>query len=148
MLTARAGVDDRIGGLDAGADDYLVRPFDFGELLARLRALVRWRPPERPTPIEVGDPIVDPATHHVSRAGKPVVLTAPEFSLLELLASNAAQVVRRTTLLEHEWDANHLGSTNSVDVYVAPLRKKPEHPFGRPLIRTARGVGFVLGEAS
>jgi two-component system, OmpR family, response regulator len=148
MLTARAGVDDRICGLDAGADDYLVKPFDFGELLARMRALVRRRPPERPTRIEVGDLVIDPATHQVSRAGKPVPLTAREFALLEFLASNAGQVVRRTTLLEHVWDANYLGSTNIVDVYVAHLRKKLEQPFGRPLIRTVRGVGFVLDQAS
>ena len=144
MLTARAGVTDRVTGLDAGADDYLPKPFDFGELLARVRALVRRRPSERPARIEVGDLIVDPATHGVTRAESAVALTAREFALLEFLAANAGHVVSRTTLLEHVWDANYMGSTNIVDVYVAHLRKKLEQPFDRPLIRTVRGVGFVL----
>jgi two-component system, OmpR family, response regulator len=144
MLTARAGVLDRITGLDAGADDYLPKPFDFGELLARVRALVRRRPLQRPTQHEVGDLVVDPASHAVTREGRPIELTAREFALLEFLASHAGQVVSRTTVLEHVWDANYMGSTNIVDVYVAHLRKKLEQPFGRPLIRTVRGVGFVL----
>src|SRR5436190_7126901 len=144
MLTARAGVDDRIRGLDSGADDYLTKPFAFGELLARVRALVRRRPAERPTRMGVGDLVVDPATHEVSRAGVSIDLTAREFALLEFLAAHAGQVVRRATLLDHVWDANYMGSTNIVDVYVAHLRKKLEQPLGRPLIRTVRGVGFVV----
>ena len=148
MLTARAAVGDRIAGLDAGADDYLAKPFDFGELLARVRALVRRRAPERPTRIEVGDLEVDPAAHQVVRAGQAVDLTAREFALLEFLATHSGQVISRTTLLEHVWDANYMGSTNIVDVYVAHLRKKLEQPFGRPLIRTVRGVGFVLEDAT
>jgi two-component system OmpR family response regulator len=144
MVTARRGVDDRIRGLDAGADDYLAKPFDFGELLARLRALLRRAPAERPTRLEAGDLIVDPATHVVERAGTPVTLTAREFRVLEYLARRAGEVVTRTDLLEHVWDQNYPGSTNIVDVYVGYLRKKLEQPFGRPLIRTVRGVGFQL----
>jgi two-component system OmpR family response regulator len=144
MLTARGQLDDRIRGLDAGADDYLVKPFAFGELLARVRALVRRKPTERPARLEVGDLMVDPATHQVTRAGQSVELTAREFGLLEFLARHPGEVVSRTDLLEHVWDANYLGSTNIVDVYVGRLRRKLEEPFGRPLIRTMRGVGFVL----
>src|SRR4051794_33199353 len=144
MLTARAAVGDRIAGLDSGADDYLAKPFDFGELLARVRALVRRRPSARPARIEVGDLVVDPATHTVSRAGESVDLTTREFALLEFLATHAGEVVSRATLLDHVWDANYLGSTNIVDVYVAHLRKKLEQPFGRALIRTVRGVGFMM----
>jgi two-component system OmpR family response regulator len=144
MLTARVGVSDRIAGLDAGADDYLAKPFAFGELLARLRALTRRTPPERPARLEVGDLVVDPAAHAVARAGRDVELTAREFAVLEFLARRAGEVVRRTTLLEHVWDENYTGSTNVVDVYVGYLRRKLEEPFGRPLIRTVRGVGFCL----
>jgi two-component system OmpR family response regulator len=147
MLTARGGVDDRVTGLDSGADDYLAKPFDLRELLARVRALVRRRPSERPARIEVGDLMVDPAAHEVTRAGTAVALTAREFALIHFLASNAGQVVTRATLLEHVWDANYMGSTNIVDVYVVQLRKKLEDPFRRPLIRTVRGVGFVVDAA-
>jgi two-component system OmpR family response regulator len=140
MLTARGAVDDRIRGLDAGADDYLAKPFDFGELLARLRALHRRTPAERPTRLEVGDLVVDPATRAVSRAGTAVELTAREFALLEYLARHSGEVISRTRLLDHVWDENYLGSTNIVDVYVGYLRRK----LGGGLIRTMRGVGFVL----
>jgi two-component system, OmpR family, response regulator len=144
MLTARGGVHDRIHGLDVGADDYLVKPFDFGELLARVRALMRRAPGERPSRLEVGDLVVDPATHSVTRAGERVDLTAREFGLLEYLARNPGEVISRTRLLDHVWDENYVGSTNIVDVYVGYLRKKLEKPFGRTLIRTVRGVGFAL----
>jgi two-component system OmpR family response regulator len=144
MLTARDQVSDRIRGLDAGADDYLVKPFDFGELLARLRALTRRGPSEqRQAILEVRDLRLDPATHLVTRAGREVELTAREFALLEFLARRAGQVVSRTELLEHVWDERD-GSTNVVDVYVGYLRKKLERPFRRRLIRTVRGVGFQL----
>ena len=144
MLTARDGVSDRIKGLDAGADDYLVKPFDFGELLARLRALVRRGPSERPPVLKVGDLRIDPAAHVVTRDDRQVELTAREFAVLEFLAANAGKVVSRTALLEHVWDENYYGSTNVVDVYVGYLRKKLERPFDRSLIRTVRGVGFLL----
>jgi two-component system OmpR family response regulator len=144
MLTARGQVADRIRGLDVGADDYLVKPFDFGELLARLRALVRRAPPERPARLEVGDLVVDPATHQVSRGGTPVALTAREFAVLEFLARNAGEAITRARLLDHVWDENFTGSTNIVDVYVGYLRRKLEQPFDRPLIRTIRGVGYAL----
>jgi two-component system, OmpR family, response regulator len=144
MLTARDQVSDRIEGLDVGADDYLAKPFDFGELLARLRALTRRTPSERPTRLVVGDLVVDPATHAVERLGEAVTLTAREFSVLEFLARHPGEVVTRTTLLDHVWDENYQGSTNIVDQYVGALRRKLEQPFDRPLIRTIRGVGFRL----
>jgi two-component system, OmpR family, response regulator len=144
MLTARDQVDDRIRGLDAGADDYLVKPFDYGELLARLRALIRRGPSERPPILEVGDLRVDPATRTVSRAGKEVELTVREFALLHFLARHAGEVVSREQLLEHVWDDAGEGSTNVVDVYVGYLRNKLERPFRKKMIRTVRGVGFML----
>jgi two-component system, OmpR family, response regulator len=146
MLTARDHVKDRIRGLDAGADDYLVKPFDFGEMLARLRALTRREPSERPAVIEVADLRVDPAAHVVTRAGREVDLTPREFALLLFLARRAGEVVPRTELLEQVWDEAEDGSTNVVDVYVGYLRKKLEAPFRRRrrLIRTVRGVGFML----
>jgi two-component system OmpR family response regulator len=145
FLTARAQPPDRVAGLDAGGDDYLIKPFDFGELLARIRALLRRAPAQRPAVLEVGDLVVDPATHAVTRAGKKVPLTAREFALLEFLARHPGEAVSRTRLLEHVWDENHTGSTNVVDVYVGYLRRKLEEPGGDPLIRTIRGVGFALG---
>jgi two-component system OmpR family response regulator len=147
MLTARDGVGDRIRGLDAGADDYLVKPFDYGELIARVRALVRRGAPERPAILRVGDLEVDPAARTVIRAGRAVELTAREFALLEFLVRRAGEVVSRSELLEHVWDRNFTGSSNIVDVYVGYLRRKLEEPFGRPLIRTVRGAGYVLEPA-
>jgi two-component system, OmpR family, response regulator len=140
MLTARGRVEDRIRGLDAGADDYLAKPFDFGELLARLRALLRRGPAGRPPELRVGDLRVDPATHAVTCGGRRVELTAREFALLEYLARHPGEVVTRTRLLDHVWDENFTGSTNVVDVYVGYLRRK----LGRPAIATVRGVGFRL----
>jgi two-component system OmpR family response regulator len=145
MLTARGGVADRIAGLDAGADDYLAKPFAFGELLARLRALLRRAPADRPARLEVGDLVVDPATHEVRRGRRDIALTAREFAVLEFLARHPGQAITRTRLLEHVWDANYLGSTNIVDVYVGYLRRKLDEP---PLIRTIRGVGFALDPAA
>ena len=144
MLTARDRVTDRLRGLDAGADDYLVKPFDFGELVARVRALLRRGAPERPAVLVAGDLEVDPATRSASRAGRRVALRAREFAVLEFLARRAGQVVSRTELLEHVWDRNYQGSTNIVDVYVGYLRRKLETPFGRPLIHTVRGAGYRL----
>jgi len=147
MLTARDAVEDRIRGLDAGADDYLVKPFAFGELLARLRALVRRGVFERPAVITVGDVVLDPAAHTVTRDGRPVDLSVREFSLLEFLMRHAGEVVSRTRILEQVWDVNYDSYSNVVDVYVGYLRRKLEQPFGRSFIRTVRGVGYVV-EAS
>ena len=144
MLTARGQVADRVHGLDAGADDYLAKPFDFRELLARVRALVRRGPVRRAPRLRVGDLVVDTATHDVRRAGEAVALTAREFALLEYLTRHAGEVVTRAELIDHVWDANFEGSTNIVDVYVGYLRRKLERPFERALIRTVRGVGFKL----
>jgi two-component system OmpR family response regulator len=144
MLTARDQLDDRIRGLDVGADDYLVKPFAFGELLARVRALVRRRPRQRPAVLRAGDVELDPARHEVTRDGKQVRVTAREFALLRYLMENAGEVLTRTQLLDHVWDENYDGPSNIVDVYVSYLRKKLERPFGRPLIRTVRGAGYVL----
>lgn len=145
MLTARDATEDRIEGLDAGADDYLVKPFEFGELLARVRALTRRAPRERPSRIQVGELEIDPATRGVRRRGVEVELTAREFAILEYLARRPEVVVSRTELLEHVWDANYIGSTNVVDVHVGHLRRKlGDRPAADGLIKTVRGVGFML----
>jgi two-component system, OmpR family, response regulator len=145
MLTARGDVNDRIRGLDAGADDYLVKPFDFGELLARLRALLRRPAAERPDVLEVRDLRIDPDARIVTRRGQDIELTAREMAVLEILARNAGQVVSRTELLEQVWEEEYDGSQNVVDVYVGYVRKKLELPSEeRRIIRTVRGVGFVL----
>jgi len=144
MLTARDRVQDRIRGLDVGADDYLVKPFAFAELLARLRALLRRRPRARPCVLEAGDVRLDPAAHTVTRAGEEVELTAREFALLRFMLEHPAEVLTRTRLLEHVWDESYDGPGNLVDVYVGYLRRKLEKPFGRALIKTVRGVGYML----
>jgi two-component system OmpR family response regulator len=144
MLTARDGVGDRVSGLDAGADDYLIKPFDFGELVARVRALLRRGAPDRPAVLRVGDLEVDPAARSVTRDGQSVELTTREFAVLEFLVRRAGEVVSRGDVLDHVWDRNYEGSTNAVDVYVGYLRRKLEEPFGRPLIRTVRGAGYVI----
>jgi two-component system, OmpR family, response regulator len=145
MLTARGDVSDRIRGLDAGADDYLAKPFDFGELLARLRALFRRGPTERAEVLEVGDLRIEPGTRRVTRHGRDVELTAREMAVLEILARREGQVVSRTELLEQVWAEEYDGSQNVVDVYVGYVRKKLETDSDdRRIIRTVRGVGFVL----
>ena len=143
MLTARSEVAYRIRGLDAGADDYLVKPFDFGELLARLRALTR----RGATALEVGDLRIEPLTRAVTRAGEAVELSPREYAVLEYLAQHAGRPVSRAQLLEHVWEDDGQGSPNVVDVYIGYLRRKLERPAGAPLIRTVRGVGFVLERA-
>jgi two-component system OmpR family response regulator len=145
MLTARDGVEDRIRGLDVGADDYLVKPFAFGELLARLRALIRRGAVERPAALTVEDVVLDPAAHTVARSNRTVDLSAKEFALLEFLMRNPGQVLTRSRILEHVWDYNYEGFSNVVDVYVGYLRRKLERPFDRPFIRTVRGVGYAVG---
>jgi two-component system OmpR family response regulator len=141
MLTARADVADRIEGLDAGADDYLVKPFDFGELLARLRALIRRGPAERPAVLEVGVLRVDPVNRSVVCDGDAVDLSPREFAVLEYLARHAGRPVSRTQLLEHVWTDHREPSPNLVDVYIGYLRRK----LRLPLIETVRGIGFQLG---
>jgi two-component system, OmpR family, response regulator len=145
MLTARDTVGDRVRGLDAGADDYLIKPFAFAELLARLRALVRRGAPERPVRLRVDDVELDPAARTVTREGRPVDLSPKEFALLEYLMRHPGEVVNRRRILENVWDYDYDGLSNVVDVYVGYLRRKLERPFGRPLIRTARGVGYGVG---
>jgi len=144
MLTARDGVGDRVRGLDAGADDYLVKPFAFDELLARLRALLRRDPMVRPPVLTVGDVVLDPAAHTVTRAGRAVSLSTKEFALLEFLMRWPGTVMSRDRILLHVWDYDYTGRSNVVDVYVGYLRRKLEDPSGDPLIRTVRGIGYVL----
>ena len=144
MLTARDAVDDRITGLDAGADDYLPKPFDFGELTARLRALIRRGPVERATVLTAGDLALDPAAHLATVGTSRIDLSAREFSLLEFLLHHAGEVVTRTQLLEHVWDVNYGGLSNVVDVYVGYVRRKLADGGSAAVIRTVRGVGYVL----
>lgn len=148
ILTARDGVTDRIRGLDAGADDYVTKPFAFGELAARLRALVRRGAVERPVVLCVGDLVLDPATRTVTRAGEAVELTAKELSLLELLMRHPGEVLSRTRILEHVWDFAYDPNSNVVDQYIAYLRRKLDKPYGRDDIETVRGAGYRLRESS
>jgi two-component system OmpR family response regulator len=144
MLTARDGVNDRVAGLDAGADDYLAKPFSFAELLARLRALARRPPVERPTVLEVGDLRLDPATRRVWRGDEEIQLSAKEFALLETFMRRPGEVLSRYQLLEHCWDYGYENRSNVVDVYVRYLREKIDRPFGRESLETVRGVGYRL----
>jgi two-component system copper resistance phosphate regulon response regulator CusR len=143
MLTARDSIEDRVAGLDSGADDYLVKPFDFKELLARMRALARRHSEIRPAAISVGDLTVDTAGHAVARGGKPITLTAKEYGLLEFLALNQGRVVGREEIAEHVWDESFDAFSNVIDVYIKRLRAKLE-TGGRRLIHTRRGEGYVM----
>jgi two-component system OmpR family response regulator len=144
MLTARGAVQDRVAGLDTGADDYVVKPIHLDELGARLRALVRRRPVERPTVLRVGDLTLDPATRRVARGGLDVELSAKEFALLEEFMRRPGQVLSRFHLLEHGWDGQYENRSNIVDVYVRYLREKIDRPFGVETLETVRGVGYRL----
>ena len=144
MLTARDAVGDRVRGLDAGADDYLVKPFSFEELVARVRALVRRGAKERPVSLAVGPLTLDPATRRVERSGKPLSLTPKEYGLLEYLMRHAGEVLSRSRILEHVWDYNYDGGSNVVDVYVKYLRAKMDAPFESNLLKTVRGAGYIL----
>ncbi len=144
MLTARDAVEDRVAGLDAGADDYLPKPFAFAELLARLRALARRGAEERPTVVEVGDLRLDPATRQVWRGDAEIKLSAKEFALLETFMRRPGQVLSRYQLLEHAWDYAYENRSNVVDVYVRYLRDKVDRPFGRRSLETVRGSGYRL----
>jgi two-component system OmpR family response regulator len=144
MLTARDGVDDRVAGLDAGADDYLPKPFSFAELNARLRALARRGVSERPAVVEVGDLRLDPATRQVWRGAVEIQLSTKEFALLDTLMRRAGLVLSRLQLLEHAWDYAYENRSNVVDVYIRYLREKVDRPFGRESIETVRGAGYRL----
>jgi two-component system OmpR family response regulator len=144
MLTARDAVEDRVAGLDAGADDYLPKPFSFSELLARLRALTRRGAAKRPTVVEVGDLRLDPAARRVWRGETEIDLSAKEFALLEAFVQRPDQVLSRGRLLEHAWDFAYEARSNVVDVYVRYLREKIDRPFGRSTLETVRGMGYRL----
>jgi two-component system OmpR family response regulator len=146
MLTARDAVGDRVTGLDAGADDYLAKPFSFDELLARLRALTRRAPAERPVAVAVGDLRLDPAAHRIWRGEREIELSAKEFALLELLMRRPGSVLTRSQLLEGAWDMSYERRSNIVDVYIRHLREKIDRPFGTETIETVRGVGYRLKE--
>jgi DNA-binding response OmpR family regulator len=147
LLTALDSVDDRVRGLDAGADDYLPKPFAFQELLARLRALGRRNvQPREPWELEVDDLKLDMRRRRAERSGKTIELSPKEFSLLEFLMRNEGRVVTRTQILDHLWGYDYGAESNLVDVYVAYLRRKVDRGYKRQLIRTVRGVGYALGD--
>jgi two-component system, OmpR family, response regulator len=148
MLTARDDVADRVRGLDAGADDYLTKPFAFEELFARVRSLVRRGPHEQSPVLEVGDLVLDPAEHAVWRGDRPVNLTPKEFALLQYFMQHPGKALTRARLLEHVWDFAFDGDPNIVDVYVRYLREKIDRPFGRTSLETLRGVGYRLRNES
>ena len=146
FLTARDAVEDRVRGLQAGADDYLVKPFAFAELLARVRTLLRRGPIRQPETLRIGDLDIDFHAHRAVRGGKRLDLTPKEFSLLSLLARRKGEVVTRTVIASQVWDMNFDSQTNVVDVHIRRLRAKVDDPFDVKLIRTMRGVGYVLDE--
>jgi two-component system OmpR family response regulator len=146
MLTARDGVRDRVAGLDGGADDYLVKPFSYAELLARLRALARRRGAERPTELRVGELRLDPAKRRVWRGDSEIELSAKEFAVLEVFTRRPGEVLSRFQLLEHAWDYEYENRSNVVDAYVRLLRRKVDRPFGVRSIETVRGAGYRLRE--
>jgi two-component system, OmpR family, response regulator len=144
MLTARDGVDDRVAGLDVGADDYLIKPFSFAELLARLRAVARRGGVERPAEVVVGDLRLDPSTRRAWRGDVEVLLSPKEFALLEAFMRRPGEVLSRLQLLEHAWDFAYDNRSNVVDVYVRYLREKIDRPFDVSSLETVRGVGYRL----
>jgi DNA-binding response OmpR family regulator len=148
MLTARDAVEDRISGLDHGADDYLTKPFEFRELLARLRALLRRSGELRPAKIAVADLVLDTGAQSVSRGGHEVPLTAKEYALLEFLARNAGRVVGRAEIAEHVWDETFDPFSNLIEVYVNRVRRKIDADSAKPLLHTRRGAGYLLGPVS
>ena len=146
MLTARDSVEDRVAGLDGGADDYLTKPFSFAELLARLRALVRRGPLERPAVLAAGDLRLDPATRQVWRGETEIELSQKEFALLETFMRRPGEVLSRFQLLEHAWDYEYENRSNVIDVYVRYLREKVDRPFGARSLETVRGAGYRMRE--
>jgi heavy metal response regulator len=145
MLTARDAVEDRVRGLDSGADDYLVKPFAFQELLARIRALLRRRSEVKTAQLQVADLMLDTVTHRATRAGQIIELTAREYALLEFLMRHPRQVLSRTQIAEHVWDYDFFSTSNVVDVYVGYLRRKIDRDFDLKLIQTVRGAGYKIG---
>lgn len=148
MLTARSMVEDRVKGLNSGADDYLTKPFAFSELSARVRALLRRRRPGGVLTLCVGDLTLDPVSRKVTRGSRRINLTQKEFALLEYLMRNAAQALTRTMIAEHVWDITWERLTNVIDVYVSHLRRKIELPGEAPLIHAVRGIGYRIGEGT
>jgi DNA-binding response OmpR family regulator len=146
ILTARDATDEKVQNFEAGADDYLTKPFAFAELLVRVKALLRRGPVNRASVLRVGDLEVDRLSQQVRRAGKRIELTAKEYSLLEYFATHPGRVFSRTMIIEHVWDQSFEGLTNIVDVYVRHLRGKVDDPFPTKLIRTVRGMGYCLSE--
>jgi DNA-binding response OmpR family regulator len=146
ILTARKEVEDRVGGLDAGADDYLVKPFAFSELLARVRALLRRQGHDRSAILEMADLLVDPVTHRVTRGQREIELTPREYAVLDYLLRNAGRVMTRTLIAEHVWDYHFDSDTNLIDVYVKRLREKLEAGGEKRLLHTVRGIGYVMRE--
>jgi DNA-binding response OmpR family regulator len=144
LLTARDTVEDKVAGLDTGADDYLTKPFAFAELVARVRALIRRGGPPPAGELKAADLVVDPAAHRVRRAGKEISLTNKEYALLEYLLRNRNRVLTRTAIIEHVWGINYDPMTNIVDVHIRALRSKIDKDFSPPLIITVRGVGYML----
>ena len=148
ILTARDATEEKVRNFEAGADDYLTKPFAFAELLMRVKALLRRGPVSRASVLRVGDLEVDRLSQHVKRGGRRIELTPKEYALLEYLAANPGRVFSRTMIIEHVWDQSFEGLTNIVDVYVRHLRSKVDDPFPTKLIRTVRGVGYGLGDSA
>ena len=148
MLTAKDAVEDRVEGLDSGADDYLVKPFAFAELLARLRALVRRQPAVLGARLEVGDLVLDSASRNVTRAGTEIELTSKEYALLEYMMRHPGQVLTRTMLADHVWNYDFDSGSNVIDVHIRNLRRKVDDPFQTELIQTVRGAGYRLSTQS
>ncbi len=146
MLTARDDVEDKVSGLDAGADDYLTKPFQFAEFLARVRALLRRKDGDKKTRLKIADLELDQITHRVTRAGKEIDLTSKEYTLLEYFMLNANQVVTRTMISEHVWDDDFDSFSNVINVYVNYVRKKIDTGFEKKLIHSIRGTGYILRE--
>ena len=144
MLTARDTLGDRVAGLDTGADDYLTKPFELQELLARLRALTRRGPALAPSVLTIADLVVETASQRATRGGRELSLTTKEYALLEYLARNAGRVIGRAELSEHVWDQNHDPASNALEVYINRVRKKVDGAGGPPLIHTRRGAGYML----
>lgn len=148
MLTARDAINDRVAGLDSGADDYLVKPFAFAELLARIRALLRREPALKGLVLQVDDLVLDTVGHTVQRADQPIRLTSKEYSLLEFLMRHPNQTLTRATIAEHVWNYDFDNVTNLIDVHIFALRRKIDDGYATKLLQTVRGVGYRLGIAA